>query len=85
MTWLERTPIAVFDALVTMLPRVEANEARTAATVAGVGNSFRPGSWAKRQQAEWNRAAEGGRSARKAPARTDLAAVGIKLTEVSRG
>jgi hypothetical protein len=85
MTWLERTPVAVLDALVAMMPRLEGNEARTASTVVGVGHSYRPGSWAKRQLTDWNRTADGGRSARKAPPATDLAGIGIKLTEVSRG
>jgi hypothetical protein len=85
MAWLERTPVAVLDALAAMMPRIEAHEAQTAATVVGVGHSYRPGSWAKRQLSEWSRTAGGGRSARKAPPAGDLAGVGIKLTEVSRG
>ncbi len=83
MMWLERTPLVVLDALVAMMPRIDAHEAREAATIVGVGHAYRPGSWAKRQLTDWNRAADGGRSARKATA-IDLAEIGVKLTEVPR-
>lgn len=86
MTWLRSTPTAVVDAMSTMIPRLEADEARHASTVVAVGRSFKPGRWAKQQQAEWDRAARGGRSAaKKAPSAGELSAVGIKLKGAPRG
>jgi len=85
MTWLKETPCDVVAAFSRMLPRIEADEYRAGATVVGVGHAFKAGPWARRQQVEWDRAANVGRAPKKRPTSSDLAALGVKMKVKANG
>lgn len=86
MTWLQRTPTPVVQACLTMLSRLEAEEAITEVNRAGItfGQSGEDG---KALVRDWERVARGEASAPAGPVRPDpnrLRAAGIAVRRVRR-
>lgn len=82
MTWLTKTPMCVVNAHVAMLNPLTAEESRSAASVVGVGHAMKPGDWARKQIAEWDKAARMGRGE---PVRTGVPlGAGIKVIRHGR-
>jgi len=61
MDWLNKTPMCVVNAHLSMIGPLTADESRSAANVVGVGRSMRPGEWARRQISAWDKASRVGR------------------------
>lgn len=82
--WLAEVPQGVVGAHLEMMPRLQAEEAKTATMVAVMGRSMKAGGWIRRLWAAWKRAALG----RGTPARTatpaDLGSMGIAYRPVKR-
>jgi hypothetical protein len=76
--WLAQTPQALVRAHLDMLPRLQAEEARAAASTAAVGHHLKGGDWVEKRLDLWDSIADGEqrKPARKA-APADLGAIGI--------